>query len=513
MGLKLFAFAELDSTSTKAQALLDSGAATAPFAVRADRQTAGRGRRGTHWDSAAGNLYLTVVLAPTDFAEQALAPLKAAALVVAYVAQATGLQLTLKWPNDLLFAGKKVGGLLLETSLRGTAQGAVLVGIGLNLASAPELTGDARAVSLRAISGDRLAAEALDPQKMGEGLAQHLIENWPRLPRAEIGKAFEASAIARGSLWQAYDDATQFRRDDGLDEDGALRLLPVTVDAPVERLTSVDHRYHWVYQGSHAEDHPLLLADVGNTRTKLACLAPAAAAMGASTGSYADADSDALAASLAQFAAAMPARGWPVHALSVNPRRLAHLVELAAGCGLRVVPLPKRPVRRQGAQYPLAELGIDRLALIEAWLADFAFPGGLGLIVSAGTATTFDVVRADGRHLGGLIIAGLQTSVDALHAGTGLLPQLDLHRDQPTTALGDGTRAAMVNGSLLATVGAVEHLLRRYHDAGESVELVLTGGFATMLAAHVPRARVVQDLVLRGAQVMALGGSMRSGGR
>lgn len=109
----------------------------------ADEQTGGRGRHGRTWVSPPGNLYATLALtAPCD---PAIAPqlgfVAGLALHRAVVA-ATGLghpQLAIKWPNDLLLSGAKVAGLLLE-GLQVRGQFAVLIGFGVNVVSAPEVS-------------------------------------------------------------------------------------------------------------------------------------------------------------------------------------------------------------------------------------------------------------------------------------------------------------------------------------------------------------------------------------
>lgn len=482
--LTVLEFPEIDSTSTCAQALLDAGTMRPPFAVRADAQTSGRGRRGASWESGKnGNLYLTVVLPPDAQQKSlALAPLKAAVIVARFLARTTGVHVTLKWPNDLLFAGRKLGGLLLESSLRGSEAGAVLVGIGMNLASAPVLPAPARAVSLAQILGP---GKVPDVRALGDGLAAALTADWAALSEADVLSAFEERAIAAGHLWRS---GPIYRASKGVRPDGALLLGD-------SALSSVDHDYQWIYQGTNADEHPLIVADVGNTSTKLGQGADDAEA-------FADADEAALGRWLDAAATGLPARPWPLWTLSVSPRRAERLARIAAPRGFDVALLPKRPVRRRPGGYPLAELGIDRLAMIEAWLAPA--PVRAGLVVAAGTATTLDVVDADGTHRGGLILAGLQTSLDALHAATGLLPPLSARAEHPTTMLGQGTRSAMANGALVAAVSAVAAVA-----AAAGVErggIVLTGGLAPLLAPHLEGASIVPNLALAGARVLALGG-------
>lgn len=125
---------QVDSTNEVAKRAGDAGAEHGAV-FRADRQSAGKGRRGRSWYSEAhDNLYFTILLRPK------LAPEKASmlTLVMAYaVAQAvreeTGLEGLIKWPNDIVVHGKKVCGILSEMKLAGTAVDYCVVGVGVNV--------------------------------------------------------------------------------------------------------------------------------------------------------------------------------------------------------------------------------------------------------------------------------------------------------------------------------------------------------------------------------------------
>jgi BirA family biotin operon repressor/biotin-[acetyl-CoA-carboxylase] ligase len=99
--------------------------------VIADRQTAGRGRRGRAWSDGAGNL-MASVLVHADGPVQQLSFVAALALHTALARWVPADRIRLKWPNDLLLDGVKVSGILLERS-----GNALVIGFGANLASAP----------------------------------------------------------------------------------------------------------------------------------------------------------------------------------------------------------------------------------------------------------------------------------------------------------------------------------------------------------------------------------------
>ena len=122
-GYALARHAEIDSTNNEARRLAEAGE-RGPLWIMAERQTAGRGRRGRSWETLTGNLAATLLLRP----ENTPAPVGqlsfAAALAVADVAAhvAPHAAITVKWPNDVLVDGKKTAGILLESGT--DAQGA-----------------------------------------------------------------------------------------------------------------------------------------------------------------------------------------------------------------------------------------------------------------------------------------------------------------------------------------------------------------------------------------------------
>ena len=113
-------------------------------AVLARRQVRGRGSRSRTWQDAAGNLAVSVLLRPQTAAAEAgqWALLAGLALLEALAPHAPRDSLRLKWPNDVRMNGRKLAGLLLESSA--TGQGGLdwlVIGAGANLASAPDLPG------------------------------------------------------------------------------------------------------------------------------------------------------------------------------------------------------------------------------------------------------------------------------------------------------------------------------------------------------------------------------------
>ncbi len=153
---------ELDSTNAEALRLAAAGAA-APCWILARNQTSARGRRGRPWVMPPGNFAASLLMRPqVPAAEAALRSFVAALALHDALLAVIGRPetLALKWPNDVLLAGGKCAGILLETGGRPMA---LAVGIGVNLAEAPRPEqvepGATPPVSLRAATGANIAPE------------------------------------------------------------------------------------------------------------------------------------------------------------------------------------------------------------------------------------------------------------------------------------------------------------------------------------------------------------------
>jgi BirA family biotin operon repressor/biotin-[acetyl-CoA-carboxylase] ligase len=120
----------IGSTQAAAREYLASGYGAGTVIV-AEGQTDGRGRRGQSWHSPEGGLYLTASLRPVG--EIGLVPLMGGVAVAQVIRELANIDVTLKWPNDVLIVGKKVGGILAESGWAGGKVKHVLLGLGVNL--------------------------------------------------------------------------------------------------------------------------------------------------------------------------------------------------------------------------------------------------------------------------------------------------------------------------------------------------------------------------------------------
>ena len=130
---------EIDSTNEEARRLAAQGE-RGPLWLSAGRQTAGRGRRGRAWESPAGNMSATLLIAPNKPASECaqLSFVTAIAATDATSGFAPSADIKVKWPNDVLAGGRKIAGILLESASGADAALAYLaIGIGMNLAHFP----------------------------------------------------------------------------------------------------------------------------------------------------------------------------------------------------------------------------------------------------------------------------------------------------------------------------------------------------------------------------------------
>jgi BirA family biotin operon repressor/biotin-[acetyl-CoA-carboxylase] ligase len=151
------------STNTDAMEAARRGAAHGSVFF-ADEQHAGRGRGGHAWESQAGaGLYASVLLRPEiSAARLPLLPLVAGLAAAGAVRTVAGIEIDLRWPNDLLIGARKTGGILVESRTEGSAVGHAVVGIGINVhqrAFASNLATPATSLDLS--SGRRISRQPL----------------------------------------------------------------------------------------------------------------------------------------------------------------------------------------------------------------------------------------------------------------------------------------------------------------------------------------------------------------
>ncbi|HZK67929.1 MAG TPA: type III pantothenate kinase [Chloroflexota bacterium] len=171
--------------------------------------------------------------------------------------------------------------------------------------------------------------------------------------------------------------------------------------------------------------------------------------------------------------------------------KYAHLTPLVVGLDIELgvgvgIPNPQ-------------EVGADRLVNS---LAAYRIYGGPAIVIDLGTATTFDVISADGVFIGGAIAPGILTSVEAMSRYTARLPRVEMAR--PPHAIGNDTPTAMQSGIILGHAAMVEGMIRRISaELPQTPRIIATGGLCLVMAEEVPAIQVAdKTLTLKGLKMM-----------
>lgn len=201
IGVTIHRYSSCPSTNDLAKRLAREGSAEGTVVI-AEEQTKGKGTKGRSWHSPPGKgLYASVILRPSC-SDLSLLPLAAGVGCVEAIRDATGLEVALEWPNDIIHDGRKLGGILCEGDFLGNAVDQAILGIGLNIGQKkgefpPSLR--STATSLRLALGrevERAAIEAVLWPKL-----DHWYTAFTRGQREEIVRAYESKlAVPNGAV-------------------------------------------------------------------------------------------------------------------------------------------------------------------------------------------------------------------------------------------------------------------------------------------------------------------------
>lgn len=268
---------------------------------------------------------------------------------------------------------------------------------------------------------------------------------------------------------------------------------------------------------SGRQSETLLLADVGNSRIKLAVVADRGLDAGGSrvgvptVRQRLEIDNRGLRTNLLRQWLAVAAPGPAVILVASVHDAAAGVLEMALAEESATGRRPLRQRRIGFADLPcqpaVAEphrVGIDRLAAGAA--AAVVKPQDSGVIVvDCGTAATVDMIAANGRFLGGAILPGPTLMARALAQGTSKLPEVrTLEHADPPAMPGGNTRDAIAAGIGWGIRGAIAELVARSRLAlGPSTPVLLTGGWSGAILPALPGAIEMPDLVLVGIALAA----------
>ncbi len=226
-GLPLPALQYFDNLPSTNDLALEWASAQDFSLVVADSQSAGRGRLGRHWVTAAGAaLAFSLVLRPSPPETKHLAlfsPLAGVAISQA-LEKAFHLQPAIKWPNDVLLNRKKVAGILAEAAWEGQRVSAVILGIGINVA--PQSVPPASEVMFPASCVEQAVGQPVDRIGLLRAVLEALLAWRPQLGMAEFMQAWESRLAFRGEWVEASQvgKAALHGKVERIDQDGNLIL-------------------------------------------------------------------------------------------------------------------------------------------------------------------------------------------------------------------------------------------------------------------------------------------------
>jgi len=181
-GVVLHCFETLPSTNQTLWALLNQGA-TAGSVVIAERQTAGRGQWGRQWQSETGGLYLSVALTPNLQVVNSAQLTMCSAWGIATALRCYNIPVLLKWPNDLILVGRKLGGILTETRVQQGKITKAVVGVGINFGNRVPEPG----INLQSFFKEKLYSPVFSLEMLAAIVIQGLISGYQHWSEEGIG--------------------------------------------------------------------------------------------------------------------------------------------------------------------------------------------------------------------------------------------------------------------------------------------------------------------------------------
>jgi BirA family biotin operon repressor/biotin-[acetyl-CoA-carboxylase] ligase len=225
LGTSLIRLDQVDSTNSHAGRMIKSGNAAEGTVILAEYQTQGRGQKGNTWESQKGlNLTFSVILMP-DFLEahRHFYLLMSISMGILELLQQAGMKAKIKWPNDMVSSGRKIGGILIENSMKGNCLASSVAGVGLNVNQTRFTLAGGNPTSMKLELGRTIDRENLftDALKYLTTWINRLYRNeWKRIRESYLHHLFQLEQ------WADYtDSAGDFRgRISGVLEGGELSV-------------------------------------------------------------------------------------------------------------------------------------------------------------------------------------------------------------------------------------------------------------------------------------------------
>jgi len=225
LGIPLIRLDQVDSTNSYAGQLVKNGDALEGTVILAEVQTMGRGQKGNTWESRKGmNLTFSFILTPAFLeARRHFYLLMSISMGILELLKQEGMTAQVKWPNDIVSAGLKIGGILIENVMQGSRVSSSVIGIGLNVNQTRFAFTGGNPTSMKLELG-----HTIDREKLFADAMKHLTawinrlyrKEWSRIRKSYLQHLFQLEH------WADYNDAAgDFRgRITGVLEGGELSV-------------------------------------------------------------------------------------------------------------------------------------------------------------------------------------------------------------------------------------------------------------------------------------------------
>lgn len=489
-------------------------------AVVALSQSQGRGRMQRTWHHQAGQalMFSLAHRLPLNNAHIASLPLVVGLAVQQILAQ-QGIQAQLKWPNDLVVGGLKLGGVLVESKLRGERFHAV-IGIGINvmLPQHEAVKHLAAACQTQQPQFDSVAFLTALLQQLNRDLPRFFEQGFVAFQAAyleqlrdvgqevvvyERGECVDSGMIvgvdtlgglqlqnAQGHIQTHTQGEVSIRR-----RDDAAPSMPVLTKMGIHNPDNLQHKsQQMVLTATHKKDARYLLLDGGNSQLKWAWVDLEHQLHFGGRAPYANLQ--AFADFLRQFPKDLPILGCAV----CGAKKMAAVAQAASAREVRWLPSMRHALGVTNHYYKVQQHGSDRWFNV---LGSRLFSQNSCVVVSCGTAITIDAVTQDHHYLGGSIMPGFNLMKEAMAVKTANLNQ-PIGKAYPFAT---STSNALASGMQDAACGAVILMQQRLKERQQDgkVDIILTGGGAAKIEQHLPKAlildstvQIVDNLVLFG---------------
>ncbi|MDO4614754.1 MAG: type III pantothenate kinase [Lachnospiraceae bacterium] len=181
---------------------------------------------------------------------------------------------------------------------------------------------------------------------------------------------------------------------------------------------------------------------------------------------------------------------------------LTHIMEVAILKSFGVQPLIVGPGVKNGLKIRIeepktlgADLVVDSVGAIELY-------GAPVIVIDMGTATTIVAIDKERNYLGGVVVAGVGVSLNALSTGTSLLPRIAL--DPPKSVIGSNTADAMRAGIIYGQAAMIDGIVdRMFTELGYETKIVATGGLSNMIIPHCSHEITIDgELMIKGLKII-----------